>query len=524
MSQKNESPFANPRFLIALGVTFVFLYGWQYYLNTQYPPAKPGTIEQQVTEKNQVAGEDVKASNNADTKIPEIKAAPTAVDAKTFSYSDDKVEFKVSSLGFAFTDYKIKNYKDKTGQFLSFTSEDLHLFSIQYKGQPVAFNLSASADGLTYQGEAVIEGKTIHRTLTYDPIKQAFSSKIQFAEPIPGLDIVTQEKKLVSDKNKFFLPSFEYQDFVYITDGKTKSARISTHKDGEGFSDNFNNVTMASVGSQYFTAALINKSDVNPKILNKLESNVASVNIQYDLANSKLSELNQIIYVGAKKTEILNVIDPLLPEVLNYGIFGFISKILLTMLKAIQGVVGNWGVAIIILTLIVRALLLPLNVTSFKSAQAMQKIKPQMDAIRERYKNDPMRMNKETMALMKQHNANPITGCVPMLFQIPIFFAFFGMISTSVELYQQPFYGWITDLSAHDIYFVLPILMGLTMYYQQKLTPTTMDPTQAKVLAFMPILFTFFMLTLPSGLTLYNFVSALFGVVQQWYMLRHKTT
>jgi YidC/Oxa1 family membrane protein insertase len=185
---------------------------------------------------------------------------------------------------------------------------------------------------------------------------------------------------------------------------------------------------------------------------------------------------------------------------------------------------GNWGLAIIGMTIIVRAILLPFNVISFKSAQAMQRIKPQMDAIREKYKNDPMRLNKETMALMKDQKANPISGCLPMLIQIPIFFALWRAISSSVELYQQPFFGWITDLSSHDSFFVLPILMGITMYLQQKLTPSTMDPMQAKILAFMPIIFSLFMITLPSGLTLYNFISALFGVIQQYFLLKQTKT
>lgn len=161
---------------------------------------------------------------------------------------------------------------------------------------------------------------------------------------------------------------------------------------------------------------------------------------------------------------------------------------------------------------------------SFKSAQAMQKIKPKMDAVREKYKNDPMKMNQETMALMKNNNANPLSGCLPMLLQIPIFFALWKAIGSSIELYQQPFFGWITDLSYHDPYFVFPILMGITMFLQQKMTPTTMDPMQAKILNFMPILFTLFMLTLPSGLTIYNFVSSLFGVIQQYFLLRENKT
>jgi YidC/Oxa1 family membrane protein insertase len=189
-------------------------------------------------------------------------------------------------------------------------------------------------------------------------------------------------------------------------------------------------------------------------------------------------------------------------------------------MKFLHGIFGNWGVAIIALTIVMRLLMLPFNIMSFKSARAMQKIQPQLSAIREKYKGDPMAVNRETMALMKEHNANPLSSCLPMLIQIPIFFALWKTIGSSIEIYQQPFFGWINDLSSYDHFFVLPILMGITMFFQQKLTPTTMDPVQAKILNFMPLLFSIFMISLPSGLTLYNFISALFGVVQQYFLLK----
>jgi len=154
--------------------------------------------------------------------------------------------------------------------------------------------------------------------------------------------------------------------------------------------------------------------------------------------------------------------------------------------------------------------------------KAMQKIQPMTQALREKYKNDPARMNSEMMALMKEHGANPLGGCLPMLLQIPIFFALYKVINSSVELYQSPFMFWITDLSMHDKFYVLPVLMGISMFVQQKLTPSTMDPTQAKIMAFMPLVFSLFMLNLPSGLTLYMFVSTLFGITQQYFMMKEK--
>ena len=150
----------------------------------------------------------------------------------------------------------------------------------------------------------------------------------------------------------------------------------------------------------------------------------------------------------------------------------------------------------------------------------MQKIQPQMQAIRERHKADPQVLQKETMALMQREKVNPLGGCLPMLLQMPIFFALFRVLGQSIELYQAPFFGWIHDLSIKDPYYVLPVLMGITLFIQQKTTPTTMDPQQAKVMQFMPIIFSFMMVSLPSGLTLYTFISTLFGVIQQQILMR----
>jgi YidC/Oxa1 family membrane protein insertase len=189
-------------------------------------------------------------------------------------------------------------------------------------------------------------------------------------------------------------------------------------------------------------------------------------------------------------------------------------------MKAFYTVVGNWGLAIICLTLLVRLCVLPFAMMSAKSMKAMQKIQPLLQTLREKYKDDPMALNRETMALMKEHKANPIGGCLPMLLQIPVFFALYRVIGSSIELYHSPFYGWIHDLSSADKFYVLPILMGGTMFLQQKMTPTTMDPAQAKIMAFLPLIFILFMLQLPSGLTLYMTVSAIFGIVQQFFFLR----
>ena len=152
----------------------------------------------------------------------------------------------------------------------------------------------------------------------------------------------------------------------------------------------------------------------------------------------------------------------------------------------------------------------------------MQKIQPLIAELRERYKDKPQQLNTEMMDLMRKNKVNPVGGCLPMLLQLPVFFALYQVLGQSIELYKAPFMFWIKDLSAMDPYFVLPVLMGISMYIQQKITPSTMDPMQAKVLQFMPILFSLMMISLPSGLTLYIFVSTFFGIVQQYIFMKDK--
>ncbi len=523
MKQENESPFSNPKFLLVLAITFLSLWGWQYYLNKKYPPAASNMagsapaapVAGTVSGSTSPVSPPVGSPKSAET----LKAETNPLTIQKFDYVDENVKFSISSLGFSFVDFQLNDYKNHEGQQIQFAQND-SLYTLQHGGKPVQFQVTVSEDKLVYTGIASIEGKEITRVLKYDKDLKSFVSTILIPEGLSQLEFVIVQNQVVPKSTNFLMPSFDHQDFVYVSSGKTQSERITGIKDTEIFNKETDNVSMASVGSQYFVAAFVNKSDILPKVVKKVAAHKAILSIDYDLKNTKISELKQIIYMGAKKTEILQNIDPTLPEVLNYGMFGFISKLLLSLMKLIHSFVGNWGVAIILLTIVVRTVLLPFNVMSFRSAQAMQKIKPKMDDIKARYKSDPVRMNKETMALMKENNANPLSGCLPMLLQIPIFFAFFATISTSVELYHQPFFGWIHDLSSYDPMFILPILMGVTMFFQQKLTPTTMDPMQAKILNFMPLIFTLFMVTLPSGLTLYNFISALFGVVQQYFLLK----
>jgi YidC/Oxa1 family membrane protein insertase len=222
------------------------------------------------------------------------------------------------------------------------------------------------------------------------------------------------------------------------------------------------------------------------------------------------------VYFGPKELNILRQVEPTLDHTVDFGWFTVFAYPLLKLLKWLYQFVQNYGVAIILLTLLLKIVTYPLTYKSMKSMKNMAKLQPQLQKIREKHKDDKEALNREMLGLMKNHGYNPMAGCLPMLIQMPIFFALYRVLYSSIELYHAPFALWIHDLSTRDPYYVTPVLLSLTMFIQQKLTPNTAtDPAQAKMMQLMPLIFGAFMLTLPSGLTIYMLVNAIASILQQ---------
>lgn len=220
-------------------------------------------------------------------------------------------------------------------------------------------------------------------------------------------------------------------------------------------------------------------------------------------------------YFGPKDLSLLQGLGYGLSEAVDYGFFGFLARPLLHVLIFFNQYLHNYGLAIILLTVIIKILFWPLTQKSFTSMKGMQKLQPQMQKLREKYKNDKQRMNMELMNLYKEHRVNPLGGCLPMLVQIPVFFALYKVLLVSIEMRHAHFFLWITDLSAKDPYYVTPLLMGASMFLQQKLTPSTLDPIQARIFLAMPIIFTVLFLNFPAGLVLYWLVNNILTIGQQ---------
>ncbi len=211
------------------------------------------------------------------------------------------------------------------------------------------------------------------------------------------------------------------------------------------------------------------------------------------------------LFIGPKELELLNRINPDLGEVVDLGWFAFFAKLLLSLLRFFYSILGSWGWAIIALTLAVKALFFPLTQMSYKSQQAMQAIQPELNALRETYKDQPEEMNRQMMKLFQDNGVNPLGGCLPMLVQMPVWFALYSVLLTSVEIYHSEFF-YLRDLSTVDPYGALPTIVVILMVVQQRFVPTgNMDPTQARMMKMMPLIFGFFFFTFPSGLVLYIF-------------------
>jgi YidC/Oxa1 family membrane protein insertase len=239
------------------------------------------------------------------------------------------------------------------------------------------------------------------------------------------------------------------------------------------------------------------------------------------VAPGRSTTLNASLYVGPKTQDTLSTIAPGLELTIDYGIFTVIAQPLFWILSKFHAFVGNWGVAIILLVLLIKALFFKLTEQQYKAGAKMRKLSPKLKALKERYGEDKQKQQQAMMELYKKEKVNPMAGCLPSLVQIPVFFALYYVLMYSVELRHAPFYGWIHDLSAPDPYFILPALYTITMIATQFLTPSPgMDPTQAKMMKVMPILFAVMFAFFPAGLTLYYVINGLTSVIQQWVITR----
>ena len=384
--------------------------------------------------------------------------------------------------------------------------------------QTITFELSAS-DGLSVTKTFVIEPKGY--LVTFSAVVQLGQARLN---PVihwgPGLGDEIAHRP----PSSFFSPNsvVSAQPMIY-KDGAVERVAPTEAGSQEG------TFRYAGTSDHYFASLLLNQGSPVPFRIDYAPVNVPVPNeptrfatyMTYSVRFQAPPEKSQFFF-GPKALEDLKAIDSELTRAIHFGMFSLLAVPLLGALQWVHGFVGNWGWAIVVLTILINLAMFPLRHKSVVSMKKMQELQPQMKAIQDRYAKykitDPERqkMNTEVMELYKTKGVNPASGCVPMLLTMPFLFAFYAMLSVAIEIRGADFFAWITNLSAPDPYFVTPILMGVAQFWQTKMTPTTADPAQQKIMMFMPIMFSFMSLSFPSGLVIYWLVSTVWTIGQQY--------
>ncbi len=293
---------------------------------------------------------------------------------------------------------------------------------------------------------------------------------------------------------------------------------------GDGEESGQKSVNWIGVEDKYFLLAMLptKESFVEKWTLSSPDEETASVTISslFDINVGGRASYSLTTFVGPKEFDVLKSRGASLEEAIEFGFFSSLAKPVLASLNYFYGYIGNYGFAIILLTIVIKAIFYPLTRYSFQSMKKMQSVQPQMKTLREKYKNDKQKMNMELMELYKRYKINPLGGCLPMLLQIPIFIALYEALSVAIELRHSPFVFWIHDLSAADPYYITPLIMGASMFVQQRMTPSTLDPIQQKVMLAMPVVFTFVFLSFPSGLVIYWLVNNIITIAQMYHVYK----
>jgi YidC/Oxa1 family membrane protein insertase len=299
---------------------------------------------------------------------------------------------------------------------------------------------------------------------------------------------------------------FQKIDFADIEKGKAK------------FAQKADNGWLAMVQHYFVTALLLPEKLEREFFVRKVGDNLYSAGVIVPVAADGKSTIK--IYAGPQEQTKLEKIAPGLELVVDYGWLTMVAAPLFWVLDLIHRLIGNWGWSIIGLTVLIKGAFFPLSAASYKSMAKMKILTPKLMKLKETYGDDKQRLNQEMMELYKKEKVNPLGGCLPIMVQIPVFIALYWVLLGTVEMRNAPWLGWITDLSVKDPYYVLPLIMGATMFIQTKLNPTPPDPIQAKVMLFMPILFTGMFLFFPAGLVLYWTVNNALSIAQQWQINR----
>ena len=532
------------RAFLAVIISFVILMGYQYFfvgfdqpeqpaetpVSTEEQPAQPAVPQQTIT-------------GQVSASAPPVQLNP---DARDITVETDMYTAVFSENGGVLKSMRIKAHKeanDKNAPGIDLVnSDDTVGYPLNFSwGSAVPQNLffRAGADVVAMKdgkGTLVMEadagnGLSVVRTYSFASGSYLIGLDITVrngsGQPLQGIPQVYQVNTPFS-KTGSPADRFLFRGPTSYVNGELHEVKAKDFEEGPvTFQGNFE---WAGYGGNYFLRAIVPLEGAGVSYTMEgtedLTRTMLAGNLDTLQAGAEKTYQYKILY-GPKKVEMLRGIGYNLERSVNFGWFDVIARPTLWLLNFLYSFVGNYGVAIILVTCMFKAIFWPITQKGMKSMKNMQKLQPKMAKIREKYKDDPSKMNQEVMNLYKTYKVNPLGGCLPMLLQIPVFFALYKVLLQSIELRHAPFMLWINDLSAPDRLWigfdipylggipVLTLMMGASMWLQQKMTPSTADPTQAKILQFLPIIFTFMFLNFASGLVLYWFVNNLLSILQQ---------
>ena len=502
--------------------------------------AKPYPKEQKVVEPEKTAATEEQVSEPA--RIP-----------RTITVDAPYYRVKLSEEGAGFTSFVLKKYRDTVQKDSPLKELLPHKDSIEtvtmgFAGNSLpgldnaVFSTNLTADRINIEDAAKeitfywksSQGVVVQKTYKFSPDSYVI-----------GLDIAIKNGSERSIQDKLFvainsaIPNdkqrYGFEGPSVLIDKKVEEIKIKKIADKNTYTGN---VKWVALQDRYFMMSIIPERSAESSMRLELKGEDL-IEAQYLTPEEDMGPDTQHIYqfslfFGPKSMKILREAGHDLSKALNFGMFDFLAKPCVWLMNKLYSVIPNYGIAIIILTILIKLILWPLGSKSYKSMSEMKKIQPLMKEIREKYKNDKKKMNEEVMSLYRTYKINPLGGCLPMVVQLPVFFALYRMLYQAIELRHAPFFLWIDDLSAPDRLFrfdfavpfmqppygipVLTIIMGATMLLQQKMSPPMGDPTQAKMMMFMPLIFTVIFINFSSGLVLYWLVNNILSIAQQYYI------
>jgi YidC/Oxa1 family membrane protein insertase len=553
------------RLLIAIVLSALVFLVWQFFFVDREPDqkiAKKTTETPAQTEQVQPAKPYAAEQKDALTETPGVTEPAVAKPAATARYITVETALytaKISEKGAGFTSFILKNYREQVNEnspLKEIIPQEGALESvlIGYDGKSIAglensvFSVNLNTDNIDVKtaSEKVTfswkssQGMVIEKTYSFAPDSYVIGLDVTVKN---GSDRSIQDKLYIALIGKvgadaraygFEGPSalinddLEEVDVDDIADKNTYSGRIK----------------WVAVQDRYFMTSVIpiQVEEATMRLFTRKDNLVEAhyLNPVSDIRPGTQHTYQYTLFFGPRSSELLSAVGHDLAKALNFGFFDVIAKPCVWLMNKLYSVIPNYGIAIIILTLLIKIALWPLGSKSYKSMSEMKKIQPLMKEIREKYKDDKKKMNEEVMGLYRTYKINPLGGCLPMVVQLPVFFALYRMLYQAIELRHAPFFLWIDDLSAPDrlgrfaiehIPFmeppygipVLTLIMGASMILQQKMSPPMGDPTQAKMMMFMPVIFTVIFINFSSGLVLYWLVNNILSIAQQYYIQKKYT-